>query len=226
VTARPLNELVEDGWAHALEPVGLQVAQMGEFLRAELAEGHRYLPAGPNVLRAFTFPFDQVRVLIVGQDPYPTPGHAVGLSFSVAADVRPLPRSLENIFTEYGKDLDYPPPATGDLTPWAERGVLLLNAVLTVSPGRPASHAGRGWEQFTDRAIAELSARRDGIVFLLWGKYAREKGASVDTTRHHVLTASHPSPYSVSGFFGCRHFSQANAFLEAAGGTPVDWRLP
>ena len=119
-----------------------------------------------------------------------------------------------------------PQPSTGDLTPWAERGVLLLNAVLTVSPGRPASHAGRGWEQFTDRAIAELSARRDGIVFLLWGKYAREKGASVDTARHHVLTASHPSPYSVAGFFGCRHFSQANALLEAAGRAPIDWRLP
>jgi uracil-DNA glycosylase len=115
VTARPLHELVEDGWAGALEPVGPQVAQMGEFLRAELAAGHRYLPPGPNVLRAFTFPFDQVRVLIVGQDPYPTPGHAVGLSFSVAAEVRPLPRSLDNIFTEYGKDLGHPAPATGDL---------------------------------------------------------------------------------------------------------------
>ena len=146
VTARPLNELVDAGWAHALEPVGPQVAQMGEFLRAELAEGHRYLPAGPNVLRAFTFPFDEVRVLIVGQDPYPTPGHAVGLSFSVAPDVRPLPRSLDNIFTEYGKDLGYPPPSTGDLTPWSQRGVMLLNRVLTVRPGNPASHRGKGWE--------------------------------------------------------------------------------
>src|ERR1700704_3036012 len=129
MTARPLNELVEDGWAHALEPVGPQVAQMGEFLRTELAEGHRYLPAGPNVLRAFTFPFDQVRVLIVGQDPYPTPGHAVGLSFSVAPDVRPLPRSLSNIFDEYSADLGYPRPSCGDLTPWAQRGALLLNRV-------------------------------------------------------------------------------------------------
>ena len=149
MTARPLNELVEEGWARALEPVGGQVAQMGEFLRAEIAAGRRYLPAGQNVLRAFSFPFDQVRVLIVGQDPYPTPGHAVGLSFSVAADVRPLPRSLENIFTEYGTDLGHPAPATGDLTPWAERGVMLLKRVLTVRPGNPASHRGKGWESVT-----------------------------------------------------------------------------
>lgn len=122
VTAQPLNELVEEGWARALAPVSGQVAELGEFLRAELAEGRGYLPSGPNVLRAFTFPFDAVRVLIVGQDPYPTPGHAVGLSFSVAPDVRPLPRSLENIFSEYGRDLDLPKPTNGDLTPWSQRG--------------------------------------------------------------------------------------------------------
>src|ERR1700751_332951 len=132
MTARPRRELVDDGWATALEPVGEQVAKMGQFLREEIAAGRGYLPAGPNVLRAFTYPFDQVRVLIVGQDPYPTPGDAVGLSFSGGADVRPLPRSLDNIFTEYSKDLGHPPPATGDLTPWAERGVMLLNRVLTV----------------------------------------------------------------------------------------------
>src|SRR5215510_10255932 len=132
MAARPLKELIEHGWAVALEPVAEQVAQMGQFLRAEIAAGHRYLPAGPNVLRAFTFPFDEVRVLIVGQDPYPTPGHAVGLSFSVAADVRPLPRSLDNIFTEYCDDLGYPMPSSGDLSPWAQRGVVLLNRVLTV----------------------------------------------------------------------------------------------
>ena len=172
MTARPLHELVEDGWANALEPVGPQVAQMGEFLRAEIAAGHRYLPAGPNVLRAFTFPFDHVRVLIVGQDPYPTPGHAVGLSFSVAADVRPLPRSLENIFSEYGKDLGYPPPATGDLTPWAERGVMLLNRVLTVRPGNPASHRGKGWEAVTECAIRALVARERPLVAVLWGRDA------------------------------------------------------
>jgi uracil-DNA glycosylase len=155
VTAQPLRELVEDGWASALEPVGEQVAKMGQFLRAEIADGRGYLPAGPNVLRAFTFPFDQIRVLIVGQDPYPTPGHAVGLSFSVAAAVRPLPRSLENIFAEYASDLGYPAPSCGDLTPWAERGVLLLNRVLTVRPGNPASHRGKGWEAVTERAAAD-----------------------------------------------------------------------
>ena len=153
MTARALSELVDQGWAQALEPVREQVAQMGDFLRAELAAGHRYLPAGANVLRAFSFPFAQVRVLIVGQDPYPTPGHAVGLSFSVDPQVRPLPRSLANIFTEYTADLGYPQPSNGDLTPWAQRGVLLLNRVLTVRPGTPASHRGKGWEAVTECAI-------------------------------------------------------------------------
>src|ERR1700752_3837361 len=170
MTARPLNELVEDGWAHALEPVGPQVAQMGEFLRAELAAGHRYLPAGPNVLRAFTFPFDRVRVLIVGQDPYPTPGHAVGLSFSVAPDVRPLPRSLDNIFAEYSADLGNPRPSCGDLTPWAQRGVLLLNRVLTVRPSNPASHRGKGWEPVTECAIRALVTRSRPLGGILWGR--------------------------------------------------------
>ncbi|MDT7768367.1 MAG: uracil-DNA glycosylase, partial [Mycobacterium sp.] len=159
VTARPLRELIEDGWATALEPVEEQVATMGQFLRAEIAAGRGYLPAGENVLRAFTFPFDKVRVLIVGQDPYPTPGHAVGLSFSVAAHVRPLPRSLENIFTEYASDLGHPAPSCGDLTPWAQRGVLLLNRVLTVQPGNSASHRGKGWEAVTECAIRALVDR-------------------------------------------------------------------
>ena len=150
VTARPLTELIDAGWAAALQPVADQVTAMGEFLRSEIADGHRYLPAGENVLRAFTFPFESVRVLIVGQDPYPTPGHAVGLSFSVAPEVRPLPRSLSNIFTEYTADLGYPQPSTGDLSPWAQRGVMLLNRVLTVRPGLPASHRGKGWEAVTE----------------------------------------------------------------------------
>ena len=149
----------------------------------------------------------------------------MGLSFSVPAGVA-QPPSLRNIFTELQSDLDLQPPATGDLTAWAEQGVLLLNAVLTVAPRSPASHAGKGWEGFTNRVIAELSARREGIVFLLWGRYAQQKGEIVDATRHHVLTAAHPSPYSASnGFFGCRHFSRANALLEAGGIPPVDWRL-
>ena len=139
----------------------------------------------------------------------------------------PPPPSLRNIYEELARDVAVPQPSTGDLTPWAERGVLLLNAVLTVSPGRPASHAGKGWEQFTDRVIAELSARREGIVFLLWGRYAQQKGAVVDTTRHHVLTAAHPSPYSAAnGFFGCRHFSRANELLVARDAQPIDWALP
>jgi uracil-DNA glycosylase len=227
MTARPLKELVEQGWADALDPVGPQVAQMGEFLRTELAEGHHYLPAGPNVLRAFTYPFDQVRVLIVGQDPYPTPGHAVGLSFSVAADVRPLPRSLDNIFTEYGKDLGHPPPATGDLTQWAERGVMLLNRVLTVRPGNPASHRGKGWEAVTECAIRALVAREQPLVAVLWGRDAATLKPMLDGGHCTSIESVHPSPLSASrGFFGSRPFSRANELLEKMGADPIDWRLP
>ena len=172
MTARPLSELVEPGWGSALEPVAEQVTQVGQFLRAEIAAGRTYLPAGRNVLRAFTFPFDDVRVLIVGQDPYPTPGHAVGLSFSVAPEVRPIPRSLANIFDEYAADLGYPKPLCGDLTPWAERGVLLLNRVLTVRPSNPASHRGKGWEMVTECAIRALVARSRPMVAILWGRDA------------------------------------------------------
>ena len=227
MTARPLKELVEQGWADALDPVGPQVAQMGEFLRTELAEGRHYLPAGPNVLRAFTYPFDQVRVLIVGQDPYPTPGHAVGLSFSVAPDVRPLPRSLDNIFTEYGKDLGHPPPATGDLTPWAERGVMLLNRVLTVRPGNPASHRGKGWEAVTECAIRALVAREQPLVAVLWGRDAATLKPMLDGGHCTSIESVHPSPLSASrGFFGSRPFSRANELLEKMGADPIDWRLP
>lgn len=227
MTARPLNELVEEGWARALDPVAPQVAQMGEFLRAELAAGHRYLPAGPNVLRAFTFPFDGVRVLIVGQDPYPTPGHAVGLSFSVAADVRPLPRSLANIFTEYTADLGHPEPSSGDLTPWAERGVLMLNRVLTVRPGNPASHRGKGWEAVTECAIRALVARSRPMVAVLWGRDAATLKPMLGAGDCAVIESPHPSPLSASrGFFGSRPFSRANDQLSRMGGEPVDWRLP
>lgn len=197
------------------------------FLSAEVTAGRGFFPPGQHVFNALRLtPIDSVRVVILGQDPYHGPGQAMGLSFSVPLGVVPPP-SLRNIFIELGTDLGLPIPATGDLTPWADRGVLLLNSVLTVAPGSPASHAGKGWETFTDRVIAELSARREGIVFLLWGRYAQQKGMMVDTTRHHVLTAAHPSPYSASnGFFGCRHFSRANTLLEAAGRTPLDWQLP
>src|SRR6202035_1887730 len=174
MAARPLHELVDAGWAKALDPVAGGVAAMGEFLRAELTAGRGYLPPGPQVLRAFQQPFDNVRVLIVGQDPYPTPGHAVGLSFSVAPEVRPLPESLVNIFREYSEDLGYPTPTTGDLTPWAERGVLLLNRVLTVQPGKPGSHRGKGWEEVTEQAIRALAARPGApLVAILWGRDAR-----------------------------------------------------
>ncbi|MGV0742032.1 uracil-DNA glycosylase [Mycolicibacterium sp. XJ870] len=225
--ALPLSELVEDGWARALEPVAGQVARMGEFLREELSSGHRYLPAGQNVLRAFTFPFDQVRVLIVGQDPYPTPGHAVGLSFSVAADVRPLPRSLSNIFTEYAEDLGYPQPSSGDLTPWAQRGVLLLNRVLTVRPGTPASHRGKGWEAVTECAIRALVARRQPLVAVLWGRDACTLKPMLAEGDCATIESAHPSPLSASrGFFGSRPFSRANELLQQRGASPIDWRLP
>jgi uracil-DNA glycosylase len=201
--------------------------ELRAFLVAELADGRRFYPPADRVFNALSLtPFDAVRVVILGQDPYHGAGQAMGLCFSVPPGVPPPP-SLQNIHKELETDLGLPRPSAGDLTPWAERGVLLLNAVLTVSPGKPASHAGKGWERFTDRAIRELSERREGIVFLLWGRYAQQKGAIVDAARHHVLTAAHPSPYSAAnGFFGCRHFSRANALLEADGQDAVDWALP
>lgn len=227
MSARPLHELVEPGWARALEPVADQVAAMGQFLRAEVAAGRRYLPAGPNVLRAFTFPFDSVRVLIVGQDPYPTPGHAVGLSFSVAADVRPLPRSLANIFDEYTADLGFPQPSCGDLTPWAQRGVLLLNRVLTVRPSNPASHRGKGWELVTECAIRALAERPQPLVAILWGRDASTLKPMLAAGDCVAIESPHPSPLSASrGFFGSRPFSRANDLLKERGADPIDWRLP
>lgn len=224
VSAQPLTDLVEAGWAAALEPVGRQVARMGEFLRAEIDAGRGYLPPGPDVLRAFTFPMAQVKVLIVGQDPYPTPGHAMGLSFSVAPGVRPLPRSLANIVAEYGADLGYPAPASGDLTAWAQRGVLLLNRVLTVRAGAPASHRGKGWEEVTECAIRALVARDQPLVAILWGRDAATLTPML--TGCPVIASAHPSPLSANrGFFGSRPFSRANELLAAAGAEPVDWRL-
>ncbi|MCX5046144.1 uracil-DNA glycosylase [Aldersonia sp. NBC_00410] len=222
---RPLAEVVESGWAQALQPVADRIATMGDFLRAENASGRGYLPAGANVLRAFAQPFADVRVLIVGQDPYPTPGHAVGLSFSVAPEVRPIPRSLANIFTEYCADLGHPMPSTGDLTPWARQGVLLLNRVLTVTPGQPASHRGKGWEATTEQAIRALVARREPMVAILWGRDAATLEPMLDGVP--AIKSVHPSPLSASrGFFGSRPFSRANALLAELGAPPVDWRLP
>ncbi|MET0189007.1 MAG: uracil-DNA glycosylase [Pseudonocardia sediminis] len=224
--AKPLNEIVEAGWAQALEPVAPVVAQMGEFLREEIAAGRRYLPAGANVLRAFQQPFDEVRVLIMGQDPYPTPGHAVGLSFSVAPETKPIPRSLSNIFREYSEDLGHPTPSTGDLTPWTEQGVLLLNWCLTVEPGTPGSHRDKGWEAVTEQAIRALVERdADPMVAILWGRDARNLvPLLVDVP---IVESAHPSPMSADrGFFGSRPFSRANDLLEEIGGDPVDWKLP
>jgi len=222
---RPLREILDPGWADALEPVTGQISAMGDFLRAEIAAGRSYLPAGDAVLRAFKQPFDDVRVLIVGQDPYPTPGHPVGLSFSVAPEVRRLPGSLVNIFREYTTDLGYPMPSSGDLTPWSERGVLLLNRVLTVQPGKPAAHRGAGWEVVTDQAIRALAARDRPLVAILWGRDARSLVPLLgDVPR---IESAHPSPMSADrGFFGSRPFSRASQLLEQQGAPPVDWKLP
>lgn len=222
---RPLADLVDPGWAAALGPVAPQVAAMGEFLRAEVAAGRRYLPEGPNVLRAFTRPFDAVRVLIVGQDPYPTPGHPIGLSFAVEKDVRPIPRSLQNIYKELRDDVRVEPVAHGDLSAWSDQGVLLLNRVLTVQAGVSGSHRGKGWEQVTEAAIRALVARGTPLVAILWGRDAGTLRPMLGDTP--IVASAHPSPLSASsGFFGSRPFSRANDLLVAAGGTPVDWRLP
>ncbi|MEV4054102.1 uracil-DNA glycosylase [Amycolatopsis sp. NPDC049688] len=225
MTARPLQDIVEAGWAQALEPVAPQVAAMGEFLRAEIAAGRTYLPAGEHVLRAFKQPFHDVRVLIVGQDPYPTPGHAVGLSFSVAPDVRPIPKSLVNIYKEYCDDLGHPLPSNGDLTPWADQGVLLLNRSLTVQPGKSNSHQGKGWEAVTEQAIKALAARSEPMVAILWGRNARNLRPMLGDVP--CIESAHPSPLSAhNGFFGSRPFSRANQLLEQQGAAPVDWKLP
>ncbi|PNE37727.1 MULTISPECIES: uracil-DNA glycosylase [Streptomyces] len=225
MAARPLQDIVEPGWAKALEPVAGQIAAMGDFLRAEIAAGRTYLPAGSNVLRAFQQPFDGVRVLIVGQDPYPTPGHAVGLSFSVAPDVRPLPGSLENIFREMHSDLGLPRPSNGDLTPWTQQGVLLLNRALTTAPRKPAAHRGKGWEQVTEQAIRALVTRGGPLVAVLWGRDARNLRPLLGEVPS--VESAHPSPMSADrGFFGSRPFSRVNDLLVRQGAQPVDWRLP
>ncbi|MDN5796812.1 MAG: uracil-DNA glycosylase [Intrasporangium sp.] len=222
--ARPLRENVDPSWVPALEPVAGTIAALGDFLRAEVAAGRGYLPAGDAVLRAFSRPVEEVRVLIVGQDPYPTPGHPVGLSFSVAPDVRPVPRSLQNIHAELGTDLGLPLPATGDLTPWFERGVMLLNRVLTVRPGKPASHHGKGWEVVTEQAIRALAARGGPLVAILWGRHAQSLAPMLGPVPR--IESAHPSPLSArSGFFGSRPFSRANELLRQQGADPIDWSL-
>lgn len=222
---RPLAELVHPSWLPALGPVEDQVHALGAFLRDEVAAGHGYLPDGPRVLRAFEQPLDDVRVLVLGQDPYPTPGHAVGLSFSVERDVRPLPRSLANVYRELHDDLGVPPAAHGDLTAWTRAGVLLLNRVLTVRPGAPASHRGKGWEAVTQAALEALGRRGGPLVAVLWGRDAA--GAARWLGDVPTVESAHPSPLSASrGFFGSRPFSRVDELLVAQGGRPVDWRLP
>jgi uracil-DNA glycosylase len=226
---KTLTELAADGemdpgWAHALDPVAGDIAAMGDWLRAETAAGRHYLPAGALVLRAFRSPLDDVRVLIVGQDPYPTPGHPIGLSFAVERDVRPIPRSLQNIYRELHDDVGVVPPEHGDLTAWSEHGVMLLNRVLTVRPGAPASHRGKGWERVTEHAIRALVARGTPLVAILWGRDAANLRPLLGSTP--FITSPHPSPLSANGgFFGSKPFSRANELLERQGAQPVDWSL-
>lgn len=222
--ARPLTEIIADDWARALAPVEDRIHEMGDFLRRETEAGRGYLPAGANVLRAFTRPLADVRVLIVGQDPYPTPGHPIGLSFAVEEHVRPLPRSLQNIYAELRDDLGIDPAPHGDLTAWQDQGVLLLNRVLTVSPGSPASHRGKGWELVTETAIRALAGRGGPLVAILWGRDAQSLRPMLGDVPQ--IVSAHPSPLSASrGFFGSRPFSRANEMLEAQGASPIDWRV-
>lgn len=220
----PLSNIMAPDWAQAMEPMAQKIHAMGDFLRAEIAAGRGYLPAGKNVFRAFSYPLKHVRVLIVGQDPYPTPGHPVGLSFSVAPEVRPLPRSLINIFTELHSDLGITPPPSGDLTPWCEQGVMLLNRALTVRPNAPASHRGKGWEDITEFAIRALVHRGGPLVAILWGRQAQELTPMLGNTP--IVASAHPSPLSANrGFFGSRPFSRANSLLENQGAEPINWDL-
>ncbi len=220
---------LEPGWLEALADEFRQdyMQQLRSFLQAERAAGKVIYPRPSQWFNAFnTTPLDKVRVVILGQDPYPTPGHAHGLCFSVQPGVRPLPKSLQNIFRELRDDLGID-NHSGNLEPWARQGVLLLNAVLTVERGRPASHQGKGWERFTDRAIQILNDGDRPIVFVLWGSYAQRKGSIIDRNRHHVIASPHPSPLSAHrGFFGSRPFSRINALLEGLGEEPIDWWLP
>ncbi|MBB6628619.1 uracil-DNA glycosylase [Nocardioides sp. KIGAM211] len=219
------RRLMAPDWAEALAPVEDRIATMGQFLRDELAAGRPYQPSGESVFRAFQRPLADVRVLIVGQDPYPNPQHPIGLSFAVRRDVWPLPPSLVNIYSELRDDLGVVPPRHGDLTAWADRGVMLLNRTLTVRPGDSNSHRGRGWEPVTERAIAALAARGGPCAAILWGADARKLKPMLDPVP--AVESPHPSPLSAHrGFFGSRPFSAVNALLVRQGGAEVDWSLP
>ena len=220
---KALDELVHSSWVEVLEPHQDTLTALGTFLRAESDAGRSWAPSGSNILRAFEQPRDQVRVVIVGQDPYPTPGHAVGLSFSVDEHVRPLPRSLQNIYRELHDDVGCATPHHGDLSPWSKRGVLLLNRVLTVQLGKPGSHRGKGWESITEAALRGLIGEQP-LVALLWGRDAQTAQAFLGDTP--TIRSAHPSPMSADrGFFGSRPFSRANEALRQLGATPIDWSL-
>ncbi|TDG12019.1 uracil-DNA glycosylase [Seongchinamella unica] len=220
---------LEPSWLEPLAPEFEQpyMEQLRAFLRAEKAAGKQIFPAGGEIFNAFEHtPLDAVKVVILGQDPYHGEGQAHGLCFSVRPGTR-VPPSLQNIYKEINAELGLPIPAHGHLTYWADQGVLLLNSVLSVECARAASHQGKGWEIFTDRVIEVINSRREGVVFMLWGSYAQRKGAIIDSERHCVLQAPHPSPLSAHrGFFGCGHFKAANEYLQARGQTPIDWSLP
>ncbi len=219
--------LMAPDWAEAMAPVEDRIARMGQFLREEVAAGRGYLPAGDHVFRAFQRPLAGVRVLIVGQDPYPTPGHPIGLSFAVDPHVWPLPRSLVNIYVELRSDLGVVPPRSGDLRPWSDQGVMLLNRVLTVRPGESASHRGRGWEEITEHAIATLVRRAEAgspCAAILWGRDAQSLKPALGPIPW--VESVHPSPLSASrGFFGSRPFTRVNRLLVEQGAEPVDWSL-
>ncbi|MBO0843058.1 MAG: uracil-DNA glycosylase [Nocardioides sp.] len=219
------KQLMAPDWAEALAPVEPKVAEMGAFLRDELAKKRPYLPDGDRIFNAFRRPLADVRVLIVGQDPYPTIGHPIGLSFAVEKDVRPLPASLRNIYAELATDLDVKPAEHGDLTAWADRGVMLLNTSLTVRPGAPGSHSKQGWDVVTGQAIDALAARGGPLVAILWGRHARNLKPRLGGVP--AIESAHPSPLSArNGFFGSKPFSRANALLVEQGAEPIDWSLP
>lgn len=219
-----IQSSVHPSWLPVFEGLSVEISTVRGFLEGETVAGREWLPEPSHVLRAFTLPFDQVKVVILGQDPYPTPGHSVGLAFCVAPQVT-LPRSLVNIFSELQSDLGVPAPSSGDLTPWAEQGVLLLNSALTVRIGMSGSHRGQGWESITSTVIAALVNRPEGApVAILWGKDAQTYGKEFD--QRYVLTSPHPSPLSAHrGFFGSRPFSRTNELLQQRGLTPIDWGL-
>ncbi|MBT2512822.1 uracil-DNA glycosylase [Arthrobacter sp. ISL-30] len=231
LTTLPLDELLAPDWAKALEPVEAELRQALRFVAREAGDGAKVLPSASNLLRAFRRPLADVKVLIVGQDPYPTPGHAVGLSFAVSPQTRPIPRSLVNIYRELQDDLGLPPRVHGDLSAWSDQGVLLLNRVLSVAAGKAGSHRGKGWEKITTAAVSAVASRQDNrgvrspLVAILWGKDADSVRPLLGETP--ILASAHPSPLSASrGFFGSRPFSQANALLREQGADGVNWELP